>query len=37
MALGVLILGVFAYMVKAVLDLQAAISGSVKRMEEKLD
>ncbi len=36
MGLGVLILGVFIYMVKVVLDLQSAISASVRRVEDKL-
>lgn len=36
LGLGVIILIVFAYMVKVVLDLQSTISSSVDRMERQL-
>ncbi len=36
LGLGVIILLVFAYMVKVVLDLQSTISASVERMERQL-
>ena len=36
LALGLVILAVFAYMVKVVLDLQSTISASVGRMEKQL-
>jgi len=36
LGLGVIILLVFAYMVKVVLDLQSTISASVDRMERQL-
>lgn len=35
--LGVVILLVFLYMIKVVLDLQATISSSIHRVESKLD
>lgn len=35
--LGVVILLVFLYMIKVVLDLQATISSSIQRVESKLD